>query len=82
MDEQTTRQQRMRVEDHAVAGLDPGDRHELVRARLGGHRIGIEGIWTVHEESDGPQLASDWGFVIGWQKEFGLGAALGGAMPF
>jgi hypothetical protein len=53
----------------------------MTEGPFAGHRIGIEGIWTVHEESDGPQLASDWGFVIGWQKEFGLGA-LGGAMPF
>ena len=29
---------------------------------------------TVHEEFDGPMLAADWGFIIGWQKEFGLGS--------
>lgn len=54
----------------------------MTEGPLAGHRLGIEAIWTVHEETDGPQLAADWGFVIGWQKEFGLGSVLGGAMPF
>ena len=39
---------------------------------LAGHRIGIEAVWTVHEDMDGPNIASDWGFILGWQKDFGL----------
>ena len=46
----------------------------MTEGPLAGHRIGIESIWTVHEEFDGPMLAADWGFIIGWQKEFGLGS--------
>jgi hypothetical protein len=41
---------------------------------LGGQRLSLEAIWTVHEESDGPILADDWGFTIGFQSAFGLGA--------
>jgi hypothetical protein len=54
----------------------------MTEGPLAGHRLGIESVWTVHEEFDGPALAADWGFVIGWSKEFGLGSGLGGALPF
>lgn len=40
---------------------------------LAGHRFGAEMVWTVHEDVDGPNLASDWGFVLGWQKAFDMG---------
>ena len=40
---------------------------------LGGQRLSLEAIWTVHEESDGPILADDWGFIIGFQSSFGVG---------
>ena len=39
---------------------------------LAGHRIGLKTVWTVHKDMDGPNIASDWGFAMGWQKEFGL----------
>jgi hypothetical protein len=39
---------------------------------LAGKRLSFEAIWTVHEESDGPILADDWGFIIGLQSQFGL----------
>ncbi len=55
--------------------LPVGVNLRMTEGPLAGHRIGIEAVWTVHEEVDGPSLASDWGFSIGWQKEFGLGAA-------
>jgi len=36
----------------------------------------------MHEEFDSPSVAS-WGFIISWQKEFGLGfGSLGGISPF
>lgn len=38
---------------------------------LAGHRFGVEFAWTVHENLDGPLLASDWGFTVGWQSAFG-----------
>jgi len=60
-----------------------GINFRMMEGTLTGHRIGIESIWTVHEEFDGPTLAADWGFAIGWQKEFGLGSgSLGGLLPF
>ena len=37
---------------------------------LDGHRFGVEFTWTVHESVDGPLLASDWGFTLGWQSTF------------
>ena len=40
---------------------------------LAGDRLSFEGVWTVHEESDGPILADDWGFSVGYQCAFGLG---------
>ena len=39
---------------------------------LAGHRIGLEAVWTVHEDVDGPTIASDWAFILGWQKDFAL----------
>ena len=55
----------------------------ITEGPLAGHRLGIEAVWTVHEEFDGPSVASDWGFIIGWQKEFGLGfGSLEGISPF
>jgi hypothetical protein len=50
----------------------------MTEGPLAGHRLSLESVWTVHEEFDGPALASDWGFIIGWQKEFGLGSMGGG----
>lgn len=43
---------------------------------LAGHRFGVEFAWTVHENLDGPLLASDWGFTVGWQSIFDLGFGL------
>jgi hypothetical protein len=58
----------------------------MTEGPLAGHRLSIESVWTVHEEFDGPALAADWGFNIGWSKEFGLGSislgGLGDLMPF
>ena len=45
---------------------------------LAGQRLSAEAVWTVHEESDGPILAHDWGFIIGFQSSF----ASGFTMPF
>ena len=41
---------------------------------LAGQRLSFEAVWTVHEKSDGPILADDWGFVIGFQSSFGMGS--------
>lgn len=38
---------------------------------LAGHRFGVEFAWTVHENLDGPLLANDWGFTLGWQSTLG-----------
>lgn len=43
---------------------------------LAGHRFGLEFVWTVHEDVDGPNLASDWGFTAGWQTELDFGGLL------
>jgi hypothetical protein len=35
--------------------------------RFGGHRIGLEMVFPVHQKYDGPQLGADWGLVVGWE---------------
>lgn len=37
---------------------------------LAGQRISAEAVWTVHEQTDGPQLGGNWGLVLGWQGAF------------
>jgi hypothetical protein len=63
-----------------------GVNFRMMDGPLTGHRIGLESIWTIHEEFDGPTLAADWAFAIGYQLEFGLGSvglpSLGGLWPF
>ncbi|MSP63223.1 MAG: hypothetical protein EXR72_23360 [Myxococcales bacterium] len=51
---------------------------------LGGKRLSLEGIWTVHEETDGPVLANDWGFRVGFQSALGIPgiSGIGGLWPF
>jgi hypothetical protein len=39
---------------------------------LAGKRLSFEAIWTVHEQSDGPVLGDDWGFLVGFQSGFAL----------
>jgi len=36
--------------------------------RFSGHRVGIEFLFPVHQDLDGPQLMKDWSLVVGWQK--------------
>lgn len=43
----------------------------MPRGMLAGHRLSFEWISNVHEETDGPWLASDNGFVVSWQAAFG-----------
>ena len=43
---------------------------------LAGQRLTAEAVWTVHEESDGPSLANDWGFTIGFQSSFRSGFSM------
>ena len=45
---------------------------------LAGQRLSAEAVWTVHERADGPILAHDWGFLIGFQSSF----VSGFTMPF
>ncbi len=45
---------------------------EVPRGPLEGNRFGVQFVWTVHEDVDGPYLASDWGFTVGWQRAFPL----------
>lgn len=50
---------------------------------LAGQRLMVEAVWTVHEETDGPLLADDWGFVVGWQSTLGgPGSGLANLWPF
>lgn len=37
---------------------------------LSGYRLGLEFVYPVHQWLDGPQLETDWLFVLGWQKTF------------
>jgi hypothetical protein len=39
-------------------------------SRFEGHRLALEWIFPVHQEYDGPQLGTDWGFTVGWLVEF------------
>jgi hypothetical protein len=54
--------------------LPIGINFRLTEGPFAGHRIGAEAFWTVHQNTDGPQIAADWGFSVGWQMELGLGA--------
>lgn len=36
--------------------------------RFGGNRFGIQFLFPIHQNLDGPQLMQDWTFVAGWQK--------------
>lgn len=38
---------------------------------LAGHRLGIEWVLPISQDLDGPQLMSDWGVMVGWQKVLG-----------
>jgi hypothetical protein len=37
---------------------------------LKGHRLGAEWTIPVYHDLHGPQLGSNWGLTIGWQKSF------------
>ena len=36
--------------------------------RFAGHRFGLQFLFPVHQDLDGPQLMQDWSLVAGWQK--------------
>jgi len=36
--------------------------------RFGGNRFGLQFLFPIHQDLDGPQLKKDWSFVAGWQK--------------
>lgn len=38
--------------------------------RFGGNRFGIQFLFPIHQNLDGPQLKNDWSIVVGWQKAF------------
>lgn len=40
----------------------------LLNGPLAGHRLGIEAIFPVSENLDGPQLQQNWTVTFGWQK--------------
>lgn len=42
----------------------------MAEGPLAGHRMSVEFLWNVHEELDGPWLASDDGFVLRWTAAF------------
>ena len=52
--------------------LPVGFNFHVMKGPLAGQRIGVEGVWTVHEKVHGPKLASDWGITIGWQSTLDL----------
>ena len=39
---------------------------------LAGQRFGLEAVWTAHEDTHGPRIASDWTVSLGWQGTFSL----------
>ena len=39
---------------------------------LAGQRFGAEVVWTAHEDTHGPRIASDWTVSLGWQGIFSL----------
>ncbi len=39
---------------------------------LAGQRFGVEAVWTDHEDTHGPRIASDWTVSVGWQGTFSV----------
>lgn len=37
---------------------------------VAGHRLAVEFALPVYQDLDGPQLETDWGFTLGWQRAF------------
>ncbi len=35
-----------------------------------GHRLGVEVLFPVYQDLNGPQLETDWTLTIGWQRAF------------
>ncbi len=50
--------------------LAPGVNIKLPLGPLGTHRVAIEAVLPVYQWLDGPQLETDWGVTVGWQKAF------------
>ena len=73
-------------DDELQAGRDPGENPlsyagERVDIPLGlnlriadgilaNHRFGVEFLWTVHEDLDGPWIAADDGFTLSWTMTY------------
>jgi len=47
-------------------GLD----YTFQRRELAGHRLAAEVLLPVYQWLDGPQLETDWSFIVGWEKVF------------
>ena len=39
---------------------------------LAGQHFGVEAVWTAHEDTHGPRIASDWTVSLGWHGTFSL----------
>jgi hypothetical protein len=48
--------------------LPVGFNFVVPEGRFGGNRFGLQFIFPVHQNLDGPQLMNDWSIVAGWQK--------------
>lgn len=42
----------------------------MAEGKLAGHRLSVEYTWNLHEDLEGPWIASSNGFVISWRKIF------------
>ena len=49
-----------------------GFNFRLPSGPLAGQRFGVEAVWTAHEDTHGPRIASDWTVSLGWQGTFSL----------
>ena len=52
--------------------LPVGINIRLPSGPLAGQRFGVEAVWTAHEDTHGPRIASDWTVSVGWQGTFSL----------
>lgn len=54
----------------AQIDVAPGLNFVIPLGPLGEHRIAVEALLPVYRHLNGPQLETDWGVVVGWQKAF------------
>lgn len=56
--------------DELAAGI--GANYRVSEGALTRHRLAIELVKPLYQDLNGPRLASDWTFTVGWQYDFSL----------